>query len=651
MRAEWQALERVPGPTEFDLETFIKSLRAEVKPHAEDLFKALLSDDAHSAVQKEEFVAGLMEGKIKRSEFEATDMTRADAEGEVYRTGDQAFLTNMQEADLQNQRVTVLGERAADGSELEPGEMLVRDRDGDVMTIHYDHLSPKPETHLELLARITHGAVNKDEMGFEEFRNSLKKEHRHLAKELFGSIDQDNSGGISREEIKKALESGKLTKEHFEKQHWLKSSTNDDKMFNNILERTKKLKGEISKSQFLASLHDKHKHLAEELFKKIDINGNGSISEEELHKALKAGHISREHFHSPPDGNDDDNLFERIRGPEDEDEAPDGELALSQFKLMLKERHQDQAEELFNKIDIDRSGGISREELRRAIRKGLIKKEAIKDEFFKGLEGDEGHIGNEHRLWGAGFGWSNHTLHLGYADGGLSADELVVQPMDKIGYRGVKDCGDHYQKIIHRISTNLTQNGTNAEAMVNSAKKLHPILKNLQDDMLFFQKGKTIFKGNLVKKQDVYPKAWETELKAYKDGQVLNLDEKFHFAPPEEESKARMGALHLVGQLQEKGIKEVAAEEHQPIGDTQLELADSRAGKAAQSGSSPERRNENGADDGSGAGNENGDEENHNSQNIPVSDSDIPPAGVLKVDIRPLNDDVDQPYPSVADID
>ena len=138
----------------------------------------------------------------------------------------------------------------------------------------------------------------------------LSEEEIKKIKEVFQSIDVDNDGKLSLEEMKKALSSGEV-KFDFNEEIFKQIDTDNS--------------GNIEYTEFISACIEKNIYLNEEklkeAFKLFDADGSGKISRDEIEKVLKLGSNSKEI----------DNIMAK------HDTNKDGEIDFTEFLDMMKE--------------------------------------------------------------------------------------------------------------------------------------------------------------------------------------------------------------------------------------------------------------------------------------------------------------------------
>ena len=138
----------------------------------------------------------------------------------------------------------------------------------------------------------------------------LSEDEIKKIKEVFQSIDADNDGKLSLEEMKKALSSGEV-KFDFNEEIFKQIDTDNS--------------GNIEYTEFISACIEKNIYLNEEklkeAFKLFDADGSGKISRDEIEKVLKLGSNSKEI----------DNIMAK------HDTNKDGEIDFNEFLDMMKE--------------------------------------------------------------------------------------------------------------------------------------------------------------------------------------------------------------------------------------------------------------------------------------------------------------------------
>ena len=138
----------------------------------------------------------------------------------------------------------------------------------------------------------------------------LSEDEIKKIKEVFQSIDADNDGKLSLEEMKKALSSGEI-KYDFNEEIFKQIDTDNS--------------GNIEYTEFISACIEKNIYLNEEklkeAFKLFDADGSGKISRDEIEKVLKLGSNSKEI----------DNIMAK------HDTNKDGEIDFTEFLDMMKE--------------------------------------------------------------------------------------------------------------------------------------------------------------------------------------------------------------------------------------------------------------------------------------------------------------------------
>ena len=138
----------------------------------------------------------------------------------------------------------------------------------------------------------------------------LSEDEIKKIKEVFQSIDTDNDGKLSLEEMKKALSSGEV-KFDFNEEIFKQIDTDNS--------------GNIEYTEFISACIEKNIYLNEEklkeAFKLFDADGSGKISRDEIEKVLKLGSNSKEI----------DNIMAK------HDTNKDGEIDFTEFLDMMKE--------------------------------------------------------------------------------------------------------------------------------------------------------------------------------------------------------------------------------------------------------------------------------------------------------------------------
>ena len=138
----------------------------------------------------------------------------------------------------------------------------------------------------------------------------LSEDEIKKIKEVFQSIDADNDGKLSLEEMKKALSSGEV-KFDFNEEIFKQIDTDNS--------------GNIEYTEFISACIEKNIYLNEEklkeAFKLFDADGSGKISRDEIEKVLKLGSNSKEI----------DNIMAK------HDTNKDGEIDFKEFLDMMKE--------------------------------------------------------------------------------------------------------------------------------------------------------------------------------------------------------------------------------------------------------------------------------------------------------------------------
>ena len=138
----------------------------------------------------------------------------------------------------------------------------------------------------------------------------LSEDEIKKIKEVFQSIDADNDGKLSLEEMKKALSSGEI-KYDFNEEIFKQIDTDNS--------------GNIEYTEFISACIEKNIYLNEEklkeAFKLFDADGSGKISRDEIEKVLKLGSNSKEI----------DNIMAK------HDTNKDGEIDFNEFLDMMKE--------------------------------------------------------------------------------------------------------------------------------------------------------------------------------------------------------------------------------------------------------------------------------------------------------------------------